>query len=761
MNDHLAIQTSLAIGGLVAKSTLILILAWLVARILRKADSASRHLVWLAGFCAILMLPALTLLLPGREIPLIQLEQPIERPTKSDVPLTMKVEPTKSTVAPKDISLVTASDVKHLVDQLEVDRSITPAVPTKQEAWPRLALAFGGVWAAGMIALGIQWLLGMAALRRLSSESKQADEVWCEPIDLARIARQVGLTRSWDLRISATSVPPAAMTWGIVRPVVLLPKNSVSWSQERLEAVLLHELAHVRRFDSVSQFIAVVSCALYWFNPTVWLCARAMRAEAEIAADDTVIRMGVKPSDYARELLQIAADLGHRRQPFSTIGVPVMKQSKIESRVKAILDPSARRRRGVTRIEALAVAGIAIFIAVPLSSLRAAIVPANPPPVTIPALPGDDLILGKSTDVGSEVRTPPALPSQNGQGEKAAQDDKMAEEAKLAAIERARADLDKQQAEKAMARVEDKRKAQADLDKWQAEKAMAKVQLRRKTEADLNKWQAEKALARLKSSKIQEDKILAELFARDAAVKTEDDQVLKIDLAVKALQNQRANGASKSQREETKELIAALKAVMAQASAMREQLARARAELAEARARLDQEAKAMAELNRYNNAKNPPETVYSRQEKAFEMIRDAQRKIELNKMKALMDSQRRKKDDPKSQAEKAEEEKLVARAKEQLMIAKQEMEKAREDFVRSKGNTFDQQSSVAKRQFALAERMAAEVQLAEEKRKLKRAQSLFSQGFLPAESVDEAQAKVKEAEARLNVAQARLDAFKK
>ena len=86
------------------------------------------------------------------------------------------------------------------------------------------------------------------------------------------------------------------------------------------------------RFDSVSQFIAVIGCTLYWFNPAVWLCARAMRAEAEAAADDAVIRLGVKPSTYARELLRITAELGRRRQPYSSIGVPVMKQSKIESR---------------------------------------------------------------------------------------------------------------------------------------------------------------------------------------------------------------------------------------------------------------------------------------------------------------------------------------------------------------------------------------------------------------------------------------------
>jgi hypothetical protein len=164
----------------------------------------------------------------------------------------------------------------------------------------------------------------------------------------------------------------------------LLPKKSASWSKERLEAVLLHELAHVRRLDYVSQLISVAVSALYWFNPLVWLCARAMRAEAEAAADDTVIRSGVKPSDYAQELLRIAADLGSLQKPFAPIGVPVMRHSKIESRVRAILDPSARRRRGMTLVEALATFALSSAIAIPLGAFHAGVaVPSEPDPTLI------------------------------------------------------------------------------------------------------------------------------------------------------------------------------------------------------------------------------------------------------------------------------------------------------------------------------------------------------------------------------------------
>jgi beta-lactamase regulating signal transducer with metallopeptidase domain len=57
----------------------------------------------------------------------------------------------------------------------------------------------------------------------------------------------------------------------LIRPVVLLPDSSLAWPSERTEAVVLHELAHVRRWDSASQLVAVATCALSGFNPVVWL----------------------------------------------------------------------------------------------------------------------------------------------------------------------------------------------------------------------------------------------------------------------------------------------------------------------------------------------------------------------------------------------------------------------------------------------------------------------------------------------------------
>ncbi|GAB5518252.1 MAG: hypothetical protein RhofKO_05030 [Rhodothermales bacterium] len=76
----------------------------------------------------------------------------------------------------------------------------------------------------------------------------------------------------------------------------MLPIEADTWSQERRRCVLLQELAHVKRYDCVSQSFAQMACAFNWYNPLVWLAARHMRIEREKACDDFVLRGGVAPS---------------------------------------------------------------------------------------------------------------------------------------------------------------------------------------------------------------------------------------------------------------------------------------------------------------------------------------------------------------------------------------------------------------------------------------------------------------------------------
>jgi hypothetical protein len=127
-----------------------------------------------------------------------------------------------------------------------------------------------------------------------------------------------GIVWAWRLRASAEQARPARpgvrvsaevdapVVVGVLRPLVLLPVASRKWSEERTHAVLLHEFSHVRRRDGLALFVSQLSCVLYWFQPLAWLARARLRRECELAADETVIAAGLRPSSYAQHLLEIA-----------------------------------------------------------------------------------------------------------------------------------------------------------------------------------------------------------------------------------------------------------------------------------------------------------------------------------------------------------------------------------------------------------------------------------------------------------------------
>ncbi len=163
------------------------------------------------------------------------------------------------------------------------------------------------------------------------------------------------------------------MTWGIWRVRVLLPADSAIWTAEQRRAVLLHELAHARRWDCLTQLVAQLACALYWFNPLLWLAWKRMQSEREQACDDFVLGTGTKASAYAEQLLHIASQMPAVR--YSAAAIAMARPSKLEGRLLAILDVK-RNRRSMKRRAVLFAGAVALALAIPVACMRAS-GPAN------------------------------------------------------------------------------------------------------------------------------------------------------------------------------------------------------------------------------------------------------------------------------------------------------------------------------------------------------------------------------------------------
>jgi len=135
------------------------------------------------------------------------------------------------------------------------------------------------------------------------------------------------------------SVPLVLHLW---RPVIVMPQAAAQWPWGRVRAVLLHELAHIKRNDVHIQTLAQMACAAYWFNPLVWFAANQLRLECERACDDSVLMAGTSGADYATHLYEIArAGSAPVSAPFA-IGLAVHR-SQLEERFVAILNPRTPR----------------------------------------------------------------------------------------------------------------------------------------------------------------------------------------------------------------------------------------------------------------------------------------------------------------------------------------------------------------------------------------------------------------------------------
>src|SRR5262249_41985115 len=116
-------------------------------------------------------------------------------------------------------------------------------------------------------------------------------------------------------------------------PRILLPSTSDQWSPATLREVVLHEMAHMRRNDLAWLTFARVLSSLLWFHPLAHWARIRLRAEAEAASDDLVLRSGETPSRYAEPLIDLAA----AATPALIAGMPLVRREHLSERIERIV----------------------------------------------------------------------------------------------------------------------------------------------------------------------------------------------------------------------------------------------------------------------------------------------------------------------------------------------------------------------------------------------------------------------------------------
>jgi TonB family protein len=316
------------------KSAALLSVACFFAWLFRKKSAAARHLLWTAAFTALLLLPFLSASLPS-----------------------LHFAPAEKILTP--MITFTADATAHAERNRSAPARAVSTQPAKSRMNSGNILAI--FWALGAALGCVRLLLGCLAVARLRSRSNVAHDS-----DFAELAREMGVRGNVALfETPAGSMP---MTAGWFRPTIFLPNDASAWTAEKRRAVMLHELAHVRRGDVATQVVARIALSLYWWNPLAWLGWREFLKMRERAADDLVLEAGTRASDYAAHLLEIARS--NAPAPAAIAAIAMAQPSQLESRLAAILDSKISRKIPGRWAMTLAAIAAAIVVA-PLAAIHA------------------------------------------------------------------------------------------------------------------------------------------------------------------------------------------------------------------------------------------------------------------------------------------------------------------------------------------------------------------------------------------------------
>jgi beta-lactamase regulating signal transducer with metallopeptidase domain len=352
---------------LLLKASLLMVVALIAARLLRRAPAAVRHQLWSLGFAALLGLPLLAAALPGLDVP---------------IPSAWRSSDATALTAARDD--VTSRDraIESIPGSLSgTTQSAGPAFSEQEVAATGLpgaspaGLVLRAIWLGGCLAAVSSLLLSFRRVRQMALVSRPLDDAdWRQAAQ--RLGDRLGVRRHVHLVVSGLARTP--MAGGMWRPTVFLPPEAVTWDAERRDIVLAHELAHLASRDPLRLVTARLALACYWFHPLAWVAAREASIAREQACDETVLALGIRASVYARTLLELAERTAPA--PAITGALPMIQHSLLEKRLMTIL---TGEQRAAHMRHPVAVALATALITLPLAAARPA---ARGVSVTPPAL---------------------------------------------------------------------------------------------------------------------------------------------------------------------------------------------------------------------------------------------------------------------------------------------------------------------------------------------------------------------------------------
>lgn len=360
--------------------TALLLLTAAAVRLMRDHSAGRRHFVIVLGALAALSIPVLALMGPRWNIPVLPAA------AASPAALTALAPLRAEHALPSDIGMSAPPAAPMPPDPTSGLRATSPlgaqppapAAPRLRDhvphaLSPRNTAASTGAFAAftnwspsPVLQLFLAWLFGAAFLVgqlllgviRRSRLANTATDLLPAPWERSRARLLASGALPPRVRICATTRSSMPMTWGVVRPVILVPEHS-DWTGDERDAALLHEVAHVRRGDALWLTVLSLVRAVHWYNPLAWWLCSAERLAREEACDDLVLDAGVRPSVYAEQLLGIVQQPSDWRAPAAALAMA--RPGSLARRLQSILRAEQRRDLPGAATRAISIAGAVLL----------------------------------------------------------------------------------------------------------------------------------------------------------------------------------------------------------------------------------------------------------------------------------------------------------------------------------------------------------------------------------------------------------------
>ena len=287
-------------------------LLWLLLKLAGQLSPATRHLLAFTALCSLLLCFLCTFY--------IQFNSQIGAITTAEMPAALPLPSQETGQATAETSLLQTVEMQWYVLAHWVQQHV---------------VYFFLAWVLGAILFSLRFFTGLHYLRSLKQDSSPLPEAWTEKIEA--LTNKLGLHKK--IRLLASNKVNTPLTFGWLRPVIVFPLSMLSLlPEDQVESILLHELAHIRRNDYLTNLLQSLIEIIFFFNPGYWYLSKVIEREREHVCDDIVVSHSTNAHTYARALTNLAELSGFNSTPFA-LNV-ARKESSLLFRIKRIIHPS-------------------------------------------------------------------------------------------------------------------------------------------------------------------------------------------------------------------------------------------------------------------------------------------------------------------------------------------------------------------------------------------------------------------------------------